>query len=55
MSALSSAAKKAAEWTTKRDALIRQAHADGLSLRDIAVQAGMTHSGVAKVLKRARG
>lgn len=52
VSALSNAAKKAAEWTAKRDALIRRAHASGSSLRDIAVQAGMTHSGVAKILKK---
>ena len=52
MSELANAAKKANEWTEKRDALIRTAHADGLSLRAIAAQAGLTHAGVAKIVNR---
>jgi hypothetical protein len=52
VTALSNAAKKAADWTTKRDALIRQAHADGLSLRAIANQCGLTHAGVARIVNR---
>lgn len=38
--------------TGRRDHLIRKMHAEGASLREIAAAAGMTHSGVAKVLGR---
>lgn len=41
-----------AKWVNRRDRLIHEARADGMSLRDIAVQVGLTHSGVAKILKK---
>lgn len=53
MNDLRNAATKAREWTARRDALIRQAHAAGLSFRAIAVDAQMTHAGVAKIVKKA--
>lgn len=52
MSALSSAAKKAREWTRRRDALIREARGEGASLRAIASEAGLSHTAIAKILAR---
>ncbi|MDI1290270.1 MAG: hypothetical protein PSX37_10030 [bacterium] len=49
---LKSAAKKADEWRTKRDELIREARAEGASLREIGALVGMSHAGVLKVLGR---
>jgi lambda repressor-like predicted transcriptional regulator len=45
-------AKKAREATAKRDEAIRQMREEGATLRAIAAAAGLTHSGVAKVLSR---
>lgn len=45
-------AKKAREATAKRDAAIRQMRDEGSSLRSIAEAAGLTHTAVAKILKR---
>lgn len=45
-------ASKAREATAKRDEAIRAMRAEGASLRAIAVQAGLTHAGVAKILGR---
>lgn len=52
---LATAARQITDWTTKRDDLIREAHANGASLRDIAEHAGITHVGVMKIVKRAPG
>lgn len=52
MSELSNAAKKAREWTMKRDDLIRVAYHDGLSLRAIGDEAGLTHSAIAKIVAK---
>lgn len=40
------------KWTAKRDAAIRQAHEEGLSLRAIATAVGLSHAGVAKIVRR---
>jgi transposase-like protein len=42
-------------WHTERDELIRQAHAEGMGVREIARQVGMTHPGVLAILARERG
>ncbi len=55
MNDLARAALKAVEWTRKRDALIRDAHTSGLSLRTIAAQAGLSHTAIAKIVERERG
>lgn len=52
VSDLSTAAKKAREWTLKRDALIRQQYDAGLSLRAIGEEAGLTHSAIAKIVAK---
>jgi len=36
----------------KRDGAIRKMRSEGASLREIATAAGLTHAGVAKILKR---
>lgn len=51
---LRTAGEQIDKWTAKRDQLIREAHNQGLSLRAIAEQAGLSHAGVAKVLGRHR-
>ena len=43
---------KTREWTDKRDAAICAAHAEGMSLRDIADAVGLSHTGVAKIVRR---
>lgn len=52
MTDIANAASKAREWTERRDALIREARADGASLRAIAVQAGLSHTAIAKIVAR---
>lgn len=52
MSELSTAAKKAREWTAKRDELIRRARAEGQPLRAIAAEVGLSHTAVAKIAGR---
>jgi len=42
-----------AKWTAKRDRLIRDMRQDGLSLRQIAVAAGLSHTAVANIVGRA--
>ena len=54
MSELTNAAKKARDWTVKRDALIRERHAAGVSLRAIGEEAGLSHSAIAKIVERVR-
>ncbi|HWD47006.1 MAG TPA: hypothetical protein VHM23_25385 [Actinomycetota bacterium] len=39
-------------WHAERDELIRQAHAEGMGVREIARQVGMTHPGVLAILAR---
>lgn len=50
---LRNAGKKADQWRDRRDELIRQAHADGASLREIADAVGMSNPGVLRVVRRA--
>ena len=45
---------KQREWTDKRDAAIVEAHADGLSLRQIADAVGLSHTGVRRIVERPR-
>lgn len=52
MTDIKTAAQKARHWTERRDALIRQRSAAGDSLRTIASEVGLSHSAVAKILKR---
>lgn len=52
MSELSNAAKKARLWTIRRDALIRRESEAGHSLRDIAKEACLTHSAIAKIVAK---
>ncbi len=51
MSDLAHATEQIGKWTRRRNELIRLRRAAGGSLRDIAADAGLTHSGVAKILK----
>lgn len=44
--ALRTAGRKAAEWTAERDRLIRQAVAEGGSLREVGDIAGMSHTAI---------
>jgi len=46
------AARKAREWTERRNALIRQAHAEGESFRSIAERVGLTHTAIKKIVDR---
>lgn len=46
------AAQKAREWTQRRDAAIRRALAEGVSLRVLAAATGLSHTAVAKIGKR---
>jgi transcriptional regulator with XRE-family HTH domain len=43
---------RARDATQCRDAAIRDARAGGLSLRDIAEAAGLSHTAIAKILTR---
>lgn len=47
---LTSWAHKAREATVRRDALIVQRRAEGASLRQIASEANLSHTAIAKVL-----
>jgi hypothetical protein len=44
--ALKTAGRKVAEWTAERDRLIKQAVAEGGSLRDVGAVAGISHTAV---------
>lgn len=44
--ALKTAGRKVAEWTSERDRLIRQAVTEGGSLREVAADAGLSHTAV---------
>lgn len=50
--ALRQAARKLAEWNAERDRLVRQAIAEGGSLRVVADAAGLSHPGVKKIVER---
>jgi hypothetical protein len=52
LSAVTSAAVKAREWTERRDRRIRAAVAAGGSLRAVAEAAGLSHTAVSKIAKR---
>lgn len=53
---LSRAAKQAATWTERRNALIRQAVADGGGVREVARAVGLNHATVLNIIKpRRRG
>ena len=43
---------KQREWTVKRDNAIRDAHADGMSLRVIAEAVGLSHMGVRRIVQQ---
>ena len=43
---LRQAGRKVAEWTAERDSRIRQAVADGGSLREVGAAVGLTHTAV---------
>ena len=47
---LARAARMQREWRTKRDEAIREAHADGASLQEIADAVGLSKAGVAKIV-----
>lgn len=48
-------ARKAREATARRDEAIRQAHADGASLRQIAAAASLSHTAIAKIIAKNGG
>ena len=53
---LSRAAKQAASWTERRNALIREAVAAGGGVREVARAVGLNHATVLNILKpRKRG
>lgn len=52
MTELAKAARKAREWTIRRDDLIRAQHAAGASLRAIGAEAGLTHTAIAKIVAK---
>lgn len=52
---LSTAGRKTEEWRARRDALIRQAHSDGASLREIAAAVGLSNPGVLRVVRKSTG
>lgn len=49
---LSEVAARLAALRQRRDELVRQRHDEGAPLRQIASEAGMSHSGVRRVLER---
>lgn len=49
---LTAAGRKAEQWRTKRDSLIRQAHSDGASLREIAAAVDLSNPGVLRIVRR---
>lgn len=50
--ALATAGAKAAEWTARRDALIRQAVAEGGTLREVGALAGLSHTAIKLICQR---
>lgn len=53
LSAVTSAADKARDWTRRRDLRVRAAISAGASLRAVGAAAGLSHTAVAKIVKRA--
>lgn len=51
--ALRTAGRKVAEWTAERDRLIKQAVAEGGSLREVGEAVGMSHTAI-KFIARGR-
>lgn len=49
---LARTAQKAREATAERDRLVREAAAQGASLRELGDAIGMTHTGVRRILQR---
>lgn len=49
---LARASRTVREATARRDSLIRQLHDEGASLRQIAEAAGLSHTAIAKILRR---
>ena len=43
---------KEREWKAKRDGAIRDAYADGMSLRAIAEAVGLSHTGVQRIVRQ---
>ncbi len=52
MTTLENAAKKAQEWTARRNELIGQYRAEGWSLRAIGNATGLSHTAIAKILAK---
>ena len=50
---LSEAAEQARDWTEVRNIRIRRAREQGLTLRQIGEEAGLTHAAIAKILAKA--
>jgi transposase-like protein len=48
---LTTAANKARDWTEERNRLVREAHAAGGGVREIARLVGLTHPAVLNILK----
>lgn len=46
------AGRRQREWTRRRDAAIVAAHRAGHSLREIAVEVQLSHSGVKRIVER---
>jgi len=46
--------RKQREWTEKRDAAIVEAVSNGASLREVGEAVGLSHSGVQRILARAK-
>jgi len=49
---LATAARKTEEWRATRDTLIRQAHSDGASLREIAAAVGLSNPGILRIVRK---
>lgn len=45
-------ARQARDWTVARDKAVVEAVAAGASLREVATLVGLTHAGVARIVKR---
>lgn len=51
---LAGAASKSREWTEQRDRLIVEAVQAGGSLREVAETVGLSHTAVAKIVRRSK-
>ena len=50
--ALATASGKTEQWRAARDKLIRQAHSDGASLREIAAAVDLSNPGVLRIVRK---